>query len=149
MVYQDKSLFNTRDYCREQILRYLDYYKQENHQEIGESFINSISYYVSRIVYDIHGPHYFCDEIDVEILYVKYVEYKNLDLSQYSNEFIKMLMGYMAKKLQTKVNEFYRQFRDGKYSVRGDNVLSSKDKDMFLRKINNLIEEKPKIIRRI
>lgn len=149
MVYRDKSLFNTRDYCKEQILRYLDYYKQENHQEIGESFINSISHYVSRIVCDIHGPHYFCDEIDIEMLFAKYVEYKNLDLSQYPDDFIKMLMGYMARRLQAKVNQFYKLLRNGKYSVKSDNVLSGEDKDMFLRKINNLIEEKPKIIRKI
>lgn len=149
MVYQDKSLFNTREYSREQILRYLDYYKTENCKEIGESFINSISHYVSKIVYDIHGPHYFCDEIDVEMLFAKYAEYKNLDLSRYPDDFIKMLMGYMARRLQAKVNEFYRLLRNEKYSVKGDNVLSSKDNDLFLRRIDNLCKENPKIIRKI
>jgi len=149
MVYKDKSLFNTREYCRKQILRYLDYYEQANCEIIGKSFINSISQYVGKIVDDIHGPHYFCDEIDIEILFAKYVEYKNLDLSQHSDDFIKILMGYMARRLQAKVNEFYRLLRNGKYSVKGDNVLSSKDSDMFLRKINNLMVEKPKIIRKI
>lgn len=149
MVYQDKSLFNTREYCRDQILRYLDYHEKENSEEIGTSFINSISQYVGKIVYDVHGPQYFCDEIDVEILFAKYVEYKKLDLSQYLDDFIKMLMGYMARRLQAKVNEFYKLLKNGKYSVKGDNVLSSKDNDLFLRRINNLMEEKPKIIRKI
>ncbi|MDR7856057.1 MAG: hypothetical protein RIN63_05545 [Tissierella sp.] len=148
MVYEDKSLFNTRDYCRKQILRYLDYYKKENFNVIGASFTNSIAQYVGRIVYDVHGPHYFCDEIDVEILFAKYVEYKNLDLSQHSDDFIKMLMGDMSKRLQTRVNGFYRDLRNGKSTIKIANASSDKDIKLFIRRWNNLYEENPKLIRK-
>lgn len=147
MVHQYKSICNDRDYCREQILRYLDYYKKENYKEIGASFSNSIAQYVSKIARDIHGAYYFCDEIDIEKLFAKYVEYKNLNTSQHTDDFIKMLMGYMARRLQANVNEFYRLLKKGKYSVQSNNILSSNDESLFLKRIKNLCEENPKIIR--
>lgn len=147
MAHQDKSLFNTRDYCRGQILTYLDYYKKENHKEIGASFIISIAQYVGTAVDHNHGAHYFCDEIDVEILFDKYIEYKDLDMGKYSDEYINMLKGYMARKLQARVNGFYRLLKKNEYSVKNDNISSSKDKKKFLKRCNILLEENPKIIR--
>lgn len=149
MTSKDKSLFNTRDYCRDQILNYLDYYNKENYDRIGASFGNSIAKYVGNIVYDNHGPYYFCDEIDVEMLFAKYVEYKNLDMEQYSEEFTNMLKGYMARRLQARVNEFYRELKNGKHSVKIDNVASSKDEKLFKERLENLKNENPKLIRYI
>lgn len=149
MEYQDKLLFNTREHCRAQILRYLDYYKKENHNEIGQSYINSIAQYVGRIVYDIHGPEYFCDEIDVEILFENYLEYKNLDTSEFSDGFVEMLRGYMARRLQYRVNEFYRELRNNSYSVKAMNISSAKERKAFLKKFDSLRDKKPKIIRKV
>lgn len=149
MEYQDKSLFNTREHCRAQILKYLKYDKKGNHNEIGMFFVNSMSNYVNKIVYDIHGPEYFYDEIDIEVLFENYVEYKKIDTSQYSEEFINMLIGNMAKRLQKKINEFYRELKENKYSVKAGKLSSNKDQKTFEIKFDKLRKENPRRIRKV
>lgn len=149
MEYQDKSLYNTREYCKAQILKYLEYDKKGNHNEIGMFFVNSMSNYVRKIVYDIHGPEYFCDEIDIEVLFNCYVEDKKIDISQYPEEHINMLIGNMAKRLQKKVNEFYKELKENKHSVKLGKLSSKKDHKTYEIKFDKLRKENPKRIRKI
>lgn len=141
------KIYCSREYCREQLIKFSSLYKKDDYSKVGSSFGNSITSFVGRAINYIPDKNRFCDEIDIEKLFEEYLRYKELNLYQLSDEQQIFLPAYMAKIYKKYVNDFYRNMRNEVVVMPYSVSKAKKSLDLYYKRWLDFKKEYPTIIR--
>lgn len=119
-------------------------YKKEHYHILGQSVTNSINRYISIICYSsdyLKGLYIMCDEINPIKLTTYLSSIKNYDCDE------EILLLYVAHRLKNRINEFYRDLKNGIYPVGVAYIQNNKDKSEYIKKCDYRINSGLKLIR--
>lgn len=119
-------------------------YKKEHYHILGPSVANSINRYISVICYSsdyLNGFCIMCDEINPIKLTIYLDSINNYGVDE------EILLIYISYQLKKRINQFYKELKNGIYPVGIAHLRNAKDKSEYIRKCDDRINSGLKLIR--